>query len=46
MWRVRKTQQQRRETMSKKLEGKIAVITGGTERIGSDMSASRAEIKH
>jgi hypothetical protein len=24
-------QQQRREMMSKKLEGKIAVVTGGTE---------------
>jgi len=28
------TQQQRRETMSKKLEGKTAVITGRTEGIG------------
>jgi NAD(P)-dependent dehydrogenase (short-subunit alcohol dehydrogenase family) len=28
------TQQQRRKTMPKKLEGKIAVITGGTEGIG------------
>jgi hypothetical protein len=28
------TQQQRGETMAKKLEGKIAVVTGGTEGIG------------
>jgi hypothetical protein len=34
MWRVVTTQQQRRETISKKLEGKTAVITGGTEGIG------------
>src|SRR6202035_4611026 len=32
-WRV-PTQQQRRKAMTKKLEGKTAVITGGTEGIG------------
>src|SRR5207245_2775981 len=32
-WRV-PAQQQRRKTMTKKLEGKTAVITGGTEGIG------------
>src|ERR1700730_17279172 len=32
-WRV-PVQQQRRKTMTKKLEGKTAVITGGTEGIG------------
>jgi NAD(P)-dependent dehydrogenase (short-subunit alcohol dehydrogenase family) len=34
MWRVRYNPAKARETMSEELEGKTAVITGGTEGIG------------